>query len=191
MKNPKWSHVTIALAVIAALAIASPAIGVSKSIRKAIKKEVSKQISKATGPAGSAGSAGSAGAPGANGTARAYARVDSHSDTPCAPNCDVLMSKGVSKVTHPAIGQYCVYADGIDARSVSAVVAVDLFGTAVPMGNGSAMVYSYCIGTNGAFEVNTERQPVTTVRDAAGTGTTTVAGNAVPADTVGFTIVIP
>ena len=57
MGRAKWSHVTIALALIAAVAIAVPAIG-GPSLKKLVKKEVSKQISKATGPAGPPGAQG-------------------------------------------------------------------------------------------------------------------------------------
>jgi hypothetical protein len=57
----KWSHVAIALAVIAALAIASPVFGLSQNIKRAIKKEVSNQIADATGPAGPPGPPGAAG----------------------------------------------------------------------------------------------------------------------------------
>jgi hypothetical protein len=53
--------------VIAALAIAVPAFGVSGSIKQAIKKEVAKQISSAASPAGPAGANGSNGSNGANG----------------------------------------------------------------------------------------------------------------------------
>jgi hypothetical protein len=63
-RRPKWSTVTIALGVIAVLAIASPVFGVSSSIKKAIKKEVSKQIADATGPAGPPGATGATGLPG-------------------------------------------------------------------------------------------------------------------------------
>ena len=56
-RRPKWSTVTIALAVIAALAIASPVFGLSGSIKKAIRKEVAKQIGTAKGPAGAPGQA--------------------------------------------------------------------------------------------------------------------------------------
>jgi hypothetical protein len=61
----RWSHVTIALAVIAALAIASPALGLN--IKKLVKKEVSKQIAKATGPPGANGINGINGVNGTNG----------------------------------------------------------------------------------------------------------------------------
>ena len=70
----KWSHVTIALAVFAAAAIVTPAIGEQsgtttiskKTLKKLIKKEVSKQIAKATGPQGPAGANGANGTNGTN-----------------------------------------------------------------------------------------------------------------------------
>jgi hypothetical protein len=54
-RRPKWSHVSIALGVIAALAFAVPALGVTQSVKKAIRKEVARQIGKAIGPAGQRG----------------------------------------------------------------------------------------------------------------------------------------
>ena len=66
MRRPKWSTVIIALALIGALAIASPSIGVDPE--ELVKKEVAKQIEKKEGPAGQPGAPG---APGADGVARA------------------------------------------------------------------------------------------------------------------------
>src|ERR1700730_3318098 len=86
-RRPKWSHVTIALAVIAALAIASPVFGLSKNIKKAISKEVSKQLAGKSCPAGANGVNGTNGTNGANGTARAYALVASYTISACAPGC--------------------------------------------------------------------------------------------------------
>jgi hypothetical protein len=66
-RGPKWSTITIALAVIAAVAVASPALGgpsLRSLVKKVVKKEVTKQISKASGPAGATGGAGAQG-PGA------------------------------------------------------------------------------------------------------------------------------
>jgi len=63
----KRTYVVIGLAVIAAVAIATPSAGISLS--KLIRKEVAKQISKATGPAGQAGTPGGTGAPGSPGVA--------------------------------------------------------------------------------------------------------------------------
>lgn len=80
MRRPKWSHVTIALAVIAALAIASPVFGISKSIKKAIKKEVAKQVRNATGPAGTNGTNGT------NGATNVVVREASSSTLLAAPN---------------------------------------------------------------------------------------------------------
>ena len=111
----KWSHVAIALAVIAALAIASPVFGISTSIKKAIKKEVSKQVSKATGPAGPPGANGTKGA---DGTARAYGRVSSLGA--------LSRSKNVASVTKPDTGIYCItLAAGIDPSTTVMVVGPD------------------------------------------------------------------
>ena len=52
-----WTKVTLGLAVIAALALVSPALG-GPSLKKMVRKEVAKQIDKATGPAGPAGNNG-------------------------------------------------------------------------------------------------------------------------------------
>ena len=62
----RWTHATVALAVIGALAIAAPALG-GPSLKKLVKNEVAKQIAKATGPAGPAGPSGATGATGAQG----------------------------------------------------------------------------------------------------------------------------
>ncbi len=70
----KRNQVVIALAVIAAIAIAAPAIGLSGSIKKAIKKEVSKQLSTKTGPAGPAGAPGATGPAGPSGLAGTVGR---------------------------------------------------------------------------------------------------------------------
>lgn len=71
----KWSHVAIALAVIATGAIATPAIGgqvarivvKKKTLKRLIRKEVARQISKATGPQGPQGSQGPQGPQGLQG----------------------------------------------------------------------------------------------------------------------------
>jgi len=173
------------------LAIASPVFGLDKSIRKAIKKEVSKQIGKATGPAGANGVTG---ADGTNGTARAYARVLPPAAVPCVldggSGCHIDHDKGVAGVTHVATGSYCVSAPGISPDAIPAAASVDL-STTVGSGNASATinVESFCTGD--AFQVFTQRQPSTAVRNAADNGSINVAGNAVVADDVGFTIVIP
>jgi hypothetical protein len=193
----RWSHIAIALGVIAALAIAAPAMGISGSIKKLIRKEVSKQIGKATGPAGANGingtngTNGTNGANGAAGTARAYARVFPHSASPCAPGCTFGQSKGVTTVTHPSAGTYCVTAPGLDSATTTAAATVEWSATTGPEGNASAMIYAPgCLG--GQFQVITERQPATTVcTNDACTTTASVAGSPTEADNVAFTIVIP
>jgi hypothetical protein len=187
----KWSHVVIVLGLIAAFAIASPAFGVSKSIRKAIKKEVAKQIGKATGPVGAHGTNG---ANGMSGTARAYARVLPDDVVPCVldggSGCHISHDKGVATVTHTATGSYCVNAPGISPDDVPAAVSVDI-STTPASGNASAIVDTESSCTGDGFWVITERHPSTSVRNAADNGSINVAGNAVVADDVGFTIVIP
>ena len=186
-RRPRWSHVVISLGVIAALAIAMPAFGISNSIKKAIKKEVAKQISSAKGPAGSNGASG------LDGTARAYAKVQSFANVACSPDCTVQFSKGVSSVTHPAVGEYCVNAPGINPDTVSPAVTVEWGSTGSPEGNASAMIRSTHIDCGAAaFEVVTQRQASRTVCTSSSCATTaSVAGDAADADDVAFTIVIP
>ena len=187
----KWSHVVIVLGLIAALAIASPAFGISKSIKKAIKREVAKQIGKATGPAGANGTNG---AKGGIGTARGSARVLPPAAVPCnqdgGSGCHFDHDKGVATVTHTGSGSYCVTAPGISPDAIPAAVSVDI-STTPASGNTSAIVNTEPSCTGDGFQVITQRHPSTAVRNAADNGSINVAGNAVVADDVGFTIVIP
>ena len=184
----RWSHVTIALTLIAALAIAAPAIG-GPSLKKLVKKEVAKQIGKATGPPGPAG------ANGVNGTARAHARVVSHLMDSCSDGngqCTFDHAKGVRSVTKLGDGQYCVHTPGISPNDVPAAVSVDLESTAMPTGDASVSVApnDTACGADSFFVV-TDRQPVVHVNQNGGTLNADVAGPAVEDNSVGFTIVIP
>jgi hypothetical protein len=115
--------------------------------------------------------------------ARAYARMDSFTCSPSATECPIADSNGVSSITRIGTGAYCVVAPGIDGNEVSAAVTTDWFGTQGPEGSALAMSNGVAgCGDGTGFRVQTERQPVT--------GATTV-GPAVPANDVGFTIVIP
>ena len=167
-RRPRWSHVVISLGVIAAIAIAAPAIGLSKSIRKAIKNEVAKQLGSATGPAG------------ADGTARAYASVGSNCSGPLPPACPFNHAKGVSSVVRFTTGVYCITVPGISPSSVPSTAAVDWGATSDPEGNASAMSSTDPL-TPGC---GSETFAVVTERHAA-------AGNSDYSNTVGFTIVIP
>lgn len=186
----KWSHVVIALAVIAALAIASPVFGLDKSIKKAIKKEVSKQIAKATGPGGPPGTNGTNGA---DGTARAYALVERFCTAGSPQPCPVDRAKGVTSAARVATGKYCVTAPGIDPGSEVPAVSVERDFSAPPGGNATVEFNTDldCSAAGGGFGVQTYRLPVTTVTDGTGMGTTSVAGSPVLQDDVSFTIVIP
>lgn len=189
-RRVRWSHLVIGIAAIATLAIAAPALG-GPSLKALVKKEVAKQIHKATGPPGANGING---INGADGTARAYAVVIHGCGGTIPGVCGFDHSKGVAGVTQVATGDYCVDVPGISANSVPAAVSVESNGTNNPKGNASAMIDANDLDdcpTIDQFEVITERQPTTTVRDQAGTGTTNVSGLAVPDDTVGFAIVVP
>jgi hypothetical protein len=67
---------------------------------------------------------------------------------------------------------------------VPAAVTVDTYQTVAPASNARAMIGVDGCGAD-TFKVFTERQPVTSVSG------TPVAGPAVPADDVSFTILIP
>lgn len=181
MNGTRWKYATFALVGALILAVVSPAVG-GPSLKRLVKKEVAKQISKATGPPGANGTNGVNGVNGVNGlpgTARAYARVDEHATNACSPQCVVTRSRGISSVTHPETGQYCVNAPGIRNQDVPAVATVDFSHTADPQGNASAQIRGSGSGCTGdEFAVRTERiDPTDAISD--------------PADDVGFMIVIP
>jgi hypothetical protein len=161
------------LAVVVVVGVVSPALG-GPSLKKLVKREVAKQISKAAGPAG------------APGTARAYGRIAAD---PCSPNCALTESKGISSVTRPTTGFYCVSVPGIDSHQVAAAVTVD-HETTASAGDASAMVSGSC---GAGFAVSTERQLGTLVcTNSSCSNQATVAGPATTApNNVGFTIVIP
>jgi hypothetical protein len=93
--RPGWTQVTIALAVIAALAIASPVFGGSKGTKKAIKKEVARQIGNARGPVGPAGAPGASGAD----ATKLFAFI---LDNGSAATAEVAYGSGVTAVSDPA-----------------------------------------------------------------------------------------
>jgi len=195
----KRRYVVAGLGLLAAVALTSSALG-GPSLNSLIKNEVAKQLSAAQvskkgkrGPPGPQGPAGTNGTNGANGTARAYALVERFCSGGPPEACQFERAKGIASASRVSTGRYCVNAPGIDPSSEVAVVTVERDFSASPAGNASAIVNTdlSCSGAGGGFGVETYRQPSTTVRNAAGDGTTDVAGNAVLADDVSFMIVIP
>jgi hypothetical protein len=157
----------------------------SKSSAKAKASKKAKAKRGPQGPAGAVGAQGAAGAQGAHGadgTATAYAR-----SSPCPSGaCDISggEKKGVTGVNSPATGIYCITAPGINPYLRAAAVTVDALTTTSPVGNAVAVTdgdpaFDGCASDGSQFEVRTERIP------------TTGAAAAVPANDVGFTIVIP
>ena len=180
-RGPSWLQLGIAMALTLALVVVSPAIG-GPSLRSLVKQEVAQQVASVSkakgkrGPRGPQGPPGANGANGAPGTARAYGLVTSHTLSPCSPNCEVTHDSGIANVTRTGTGLYCVFVPGVDANQVSAVADVAFGPTNSPEGNASAQTSTQCSGTN-AFEVKTFRR--------------TGANDAVSADDVGFTIIVP
>jgi hypothetical protein len=138
----KLRYVTIALGAIATMAVVvSPALG-GPSLQQLVKQEVAKQLSSAQtskkskrgprGPAGANGAAGVNGANGAAGLARAYAKVTDHNTTPCAPNCAISHSSGVTSVRRASAGVYCITGPGLSNATSFAVPSVDYGATSTP-----------------------------------------------------------
>jgi hypothetical protein len=193
-QHPKWNTVMIGLAVIAALAIALPAFGVSGSIRRAIKREVSRQISKATGPAG---------ADGTNGSARAYARVIAQCSGGPPPVCLTQAAKGVTEVIHFSgtgsdAGRYCVRVPGVNGVNTPAAVSVDLNTPPTIVGNATVSVghvgnlglAAGCLVTDFFVQTDLQPQEIVCTNDNC-TSQATVAGYALRSDLISFTILIP
>jgi hypothetical protein len=115
--------IVVALGVVAAAAIVSPAIG-GPSLKTLVKKEVKKQLAGKTGPAGTPGTSG---AVGANGTARAFAYVDHFvCNAPPDDNCGVnATSKGVTSVVQKSVGKFCITVPGLSPAVAPAVATAD------------------------------------------------------------------
>ena len=94
----------------------------------------------AQGPQGPAGSPGSPGAPGAPGSAKGYAHINA------VGTVDAPKTKGVSVVTVPGAGAYCLNAPG----AVNATVTPGFDGTAI----GAAITIGDVSGICGAGAAN-------------------------------------
>ena len=108
-------------------------------------------------------------------------------DGPLQSVADVTLSinqglelKGISYVTHTAVGTYCVHVPGVSSTQEPAIVSVDWSLTEDPEGNASAMFMTSCDGTG--FKIDTDR---------IGTTATTTYADASAQDDVGFDVMIP
>jgi hypothetical protein len=158
----KRRYVFIGLAVIAALAIASPVFGISSSLKKAIKKEVAKQVANATGPQGPPGQNGTPGSPGTPGSALAYAFVNSQS-SPTTDTVNDALSKNVTdaNVTYQGVGtaQWCINGLGFTPKNAVAngtgsdrVVAVQgLNGDSSPCAGDEQIQLTESVASTGAL----------------------------------------
>jgi hypothetical protein len=129
-RSVKLRHLVLAVVALAALLIASPALG-GPSLRSLVKKEVAKQLAGKTGPPGAAGAAGAAGAPGAagaNGTARAFGYMDKffcQGTLPFTCTATTPHSSNVTSIQQVATGHYCVTVTGLSPSTSPAVATVD------------------------------------------------------------------
>ncbi|HYH58561.1 MAG TPA: hypothetical protein VD790_05030 [Thermoleophilaceae bacterium] len=89
------------------------------------------------GPAGQPGGKGDKGDPG---TARAYAWVAGGCGVQTPPVCSFHNSKGITSVTRPVMGQYCITAPGLSGRDLPVFAAIDYGSVAHPEGNYTASV---------------------------------------------------
>jgi hypothetical protein len=170
------SAVSVAKKLSSTLKIAKRADKNAKKALAGLKARPAPGPAGPAGPPGPAGATGDAGAPGAKGdagTARAYARVFITTVT-----FDAARTSGFTAVERPVIGIYCLTpAAGISATNRPAFVSVDWAGTVNPEGDASAMYAEPSSCSAGQFEVRTERRGATT--------------SAVPANDIGFTIMVP
>jgi hypothetical protein len=128
--------------------------------------------------------------------ARAYGVVDPQSCRPVPGQpvtCQVdEPTAGITQVTRPQTGVYCVRATGIDPENNPAAVSVDQFNSVPEPGDAVAMTNTgdNCGGHTDFFVV-TQRHPEVTVNQGGSRNNATVSGPAEESNTVGFTIVIP
>ncbi len=116
--------------------------------------------------------------------AHAYGRVDIANCAGTPVLCPPEKDKGISEVRRITTGEYCITVPGVDARDVPAVASADWDSNTNPEGNTTVLIrdpeLASCPNPTD-FVVITERQPVVMA----------TAGNAAPANDVGFQIVIP
>jgi hypothetical protein len=143
-------YVLAGFALVAAVAIASPALG-GPSLKKLVKKEVTKQLAGKSGPQGTSGPQGPAGTNGTNGQS-----VASANEPTGTANCS---GRGGSKFTAAnGVTFACNGANGSNGQSVAS--ANEPTGTANCGGRGGSKftaangVTYACNGTNGTNGTN-------------------------------------
>lgn len=126
---------------------------------------------------------------------RAYGRLDPQT---CNIDdvCSISEAKNVANIRRLTSGRYCIKVDGLDpgngldSDTIPLVATVDFDRTAAPQGNASVMTFEEGICLADEFVVYTMRQPQVAVQ-AAGGGTTSVAGNAQLAGDIAFSFIVP
>ena len=132
------------------------------------------------GDQGAKGDQGPQGDQGTPGTARAYALVNKYCGGGPPQVCPIYNSKGITEVTRPSTGLYCITAPGIDAAQTPAVASANYSSLNWPAGNYSAQFNSgsYGCASKSQFSVRTEMIDAATAKAAA-------------TNDAGFSILIP
>ena len=147
------------------------------------------------GPRGEKGETGPSGEQGEPGTARAYGLVKTTCVGGPPPTCEVTRSSGISSVTRPATGVYCIEVPGVDSSQVAAAVSVDYAWTSTVKERAQVFHYTrpdlYCANPT-SFAVVTLAVGSVQVRNSDNTDTTVVMDDSgVASNAVAFTIVVP
>lgn len=148
----------------------------------------------ATGAPGAPGAAGAAGTPGAAGTARAFAFVDPDACVSGTCALDLSKAKGITSVTRVGTGQYCVAATGLNPATTPALVTTERGNSSPPTTLLSAewLIDEFAVCPAGRYLVLTQRNVGQSVRNAADTGSVTVAAFFDDiSNSVAFVIAIP
>jgi hypothetical protein len=145
----KRRYVLTCLAVIAALAIASPVFGLPSSIKKAIKKEVSKQLAGKTGPQGPQGSQGPPGDQGVKGNTGS---AGSPAASAFLGHASGLTTSPIEFVSPTGTSTATFSAGGVEMASPNAaIVARDLFVSAdAAPGVGNSRQYELRLASTGS-----------------------------------------
>jgi hypothetical protein len=144
-RSVKLSHLVIALAVIAALAVVSPAVG-GPSLKSLVKKEVAKQIAGKTGPPGPAGATGGIGATGATGATGAAGSAVAFAHINANGTLDGPRSKNIAGVSfNDPAKYYCVRTSVPVTNAVASIGGVSANGASVTTFTGDP--FTSCSGS--------------------------------------------